>query len=146
MAGGEMHGLVFTGQLPTNRVRIVLAAAAVDHHWLDPGEKYERALPRSECVVNLRNREDLPLFFYPLNRPFAGRALARTGFTGWDRRRLGGQNPKAIDYDITANIGHAHLWPEYFSDPQILSIMAPYICYPDRLDSPATVQASGYGT
>ena len=138
MAGGEMHGLVFTGQPPTNRTRIVLAAAAVDHHWLDPGEKYERALPRAECVVNLRNQEDLPLLFYPLNRPFAGRSLARVGFTGWDRRRLGGQNPKAIDYDVTANIGHAHLWPQYFSNPQILAIMAPYICYSDRLGPQAS--------
>ncbi len=49
-AGGTVQGHTFTGNVGTQRrMRIVLAAGAVDHNWLNPGQRYGLALNRAEC-------------------------------------------------------------------------------------------------
>ena len=129
--GGDVQGLSCPGGLGrSRRFRAVFAAAAVDHNWLNPRDRYGCALPRTECIVNLQNRKDLPLAFYPLLRPFAGRALARTGLTRRDTRQLGPLSEKFINLDITGTQGHNHLWPGYFQCPEIAAAIAPVIYYP----------------
>ncbi len=129
--GGEVQGLSCPGGLGANRrFRAVFAAAAVDHNWLNPRDRYGCALPRTECIVNLRNRRDMPLAFYPLYRPFAGRAIARSGLTRRDTRLLGAQSAKFVNLDVTQTQGHNHLWPGYFLEPEIAAAIAPVIYYP----------------
>lgn len=130
VSGGDIHGYCFTGyRAPSRRMRAVMAAAAFDHNWLNPGQRYDRALPRVECLLNLQNQKDLPLAFYPITRPFAHRAIARTGLTWRDRTKLGPQSAKVADCDVTHLLGHAHYWPEYYSRPQIMSVAAPYLYF-----------------
>jgi len=130
VSGGSIHDYCFTGyKAPSRRMRAVMAAAAFDHNWLNPGQRYDRALPRVECVLNLQNQKDLPLAFYPITRPFAHRAIARSGLTWRDRTKLGAQSAKVADCDVTHLLGHAHYWPEYYSRPQILSVAAPYVYF-----------------
>ncbi len=129
--GGAIHGLQFPGAMTAHRYRAVLAAAAVDHHWLNPGDRYGCALPRTECVVNLQNRKDLALAFYPLHRLFAGRPLARSGLTRRDTRLLGAESQKVINIDVTAIEGHNHLWPGYFNSPEIGAAIANVIYWPE---------------
>lgn len=144
--GGEVQGFSCPGGLGANRrFRAVIAAAAVDHNWLNPRDRYGCALPRTECIVNLQNRQDLPLAFYPLYRPFAGRALARSGLTRRDTRKLGPQSEKFINLDVTETQGHNHLWPGYFQVPEIATAIAPVIYYPgvaQYSDTPAYEQPS----
>ncbi len=128
--GGEVQGMTYPGSMTTHRYRAVFAAAAVDHNWLNPRDRYGCALPRTECIVNLQNRQDLPLAFYPLYRPFAGRALARSGLTRRDTRKLGAASEKVINLDVTETQGHNHLWPGYFNCPEIAAAIAPVIYYP----------------
>ena len=128
--GGEVQGMTYPGPMTTHRYRAVFAAAAVDHNWLNPRDRYGCALPRTECIVNLQNRQDLPLAFYPLYRPFAGRALARSGLTRRDTRKLGATSEKVINLDVTDIQGHNHLWPGYFRSPEIAAAIAPVIYYP----------------
>ena len=142
--GGEVQGFCCPGGLGANRrFRAVFAAAAVDHNWLNPTDRYGCALPRAECIVNLQNRRDLPLAFYPLYRPFAGRAIARSGLTRRDIRQLGPQSEKFINLDVTETQGHNHLWPGYFRVPEIAAAIAPVIYYPgvaQYADSPPSEQ------
>jgi Alpha/beta hydrolase of unknown function (DUF900) len=139
--GGEVQGFCCPDGLgPNRRFRAVFAAAAVDHNWLNPHDRYGCALPRTECIVNLQNRKDLPLAFYPLYRPFAGRAIARSGLTRRDKSKLGPQSEKFINLDVTMTQGHNHLWPGYFRRPDIAAAIAPVIYYPgvaQYTDTPA---------
>ncbi len=137
--GGEVQGMTYPGAISNHRYRAVFAAAAVDHHWMNPNDRYGCALPRTECIVNLQNRQDLPLAFYPLHRPFAGRALARSGLTRRDTRKLGSASDKFVTIDVTETQGHNHLWPGYFQVPEIAAAIAPVIYYPgvaQYLESP----------
>lgn len=136
--GGDVQGMVYPGALTPHRYRAVFAAAAVDHNWMNPGQRYECALPRTECIALLRNQKDLALAFYPLHRPFAGRALSRSGLTRRDTRKLGVQSQKIVTLDVTMIEGHNHLWPGYFCSPSIGAAIAPYVYYPD-VNSPLLV-------
>ncbi|MCA8994075.1 MAG: alpha/beta hydrolase [Planctomycetaceae bacterium] len=128
--GGDIQGHVFTGSIGNRRVRAVLAAAATDHFWLNPGNRYGCALNRVECLLNLQNRRDFPLAFYSFSHPFAGGALARRGFTNRDINRIGGYNASKIrQCDVTAELGPDHLWPQYFGNREIVSAMLPYIYF-----------------
>ncbi len=135
--GGAVQGMTFPGAMTSHRYRAVFAAAAVDHHWMNPGDRFGCALPRTECIVNLRNRKDLPLALYPLTRPFAGRALARSGLTRRDTRLLGPESQKVVSIDVTAIEGHNHLWPGYFNSPEIGAAIAHVIYYPE-INQPMT--------
>lgn len=129
--GGAIQGMQFPGAMTSHRYRAVFAAAAVDHHWMNPGDRYGCALPRTECVVNLRNRKDFALALYPLHRPFAGRALARSGLTRRDTRLLGAESQKVVNIDVTDIEGHNHLWPGYFNSPEIGAAIANVIYWPE---------------
>ncbi|SFH62544.1 alpha/beta hydrolase family protein [Planctomicrobium piriforme] len=128
--GGSIEGHYFPYSMGAGRrYRAVLAAGAMDHNWLNPGQPYACALNPLECLMNLRNRQDLPLSVYPLSRPFAHRAVARSGFTRHDINAIGPNAAKLRDVDVTPWVGHAHLWPEYYRQPAILATIMPYLYY-----------------
>ncbi len=130
LGGGSVRGR--TRWNPTDaghRIRVVLAAAAIEHDWLNPGERFGCALARAECLLNLRNECDLALSIYPLRRPFSSRALARTGFTRKDHRELGERLVQVSEVDVTPLIGKAHGWPSYCGQPSIASVIAPYVFF-----------------
>src|SRR5436305_13263805 len=88
MAGGEVEGRVLTsGAKPPRRLRVVLAAAAIDHDWLNPNKRFDRALCQAEAVINLRNASDFPLQFYPFRHPISSKSMATCGLTRRDRMR-----------------------------------------------------------
>lgn len=128
LSGGVIRGfrlgIPYSGQ---HRLRAIFAAAAVDHDWLNPDERYARALHCVECVVNLTNRHDAALLIYPLRRPFSSRALGQTGLTQKDRRKLGRHAIKYRDLDVSHIIKSGHIWPHYYSQPTIARSIAPYL-------------------
>jgi hypothetical protein len=111
------------------RLRAVLVAAAIDHHWLNPGERYGCALNSVECLLNLQNRKDVAMNAYPLRAPFSRRALGRTDFTPKDRAQIGWQGAKLATLDTTSLIGPGHMWPNYYQHPEIAWAMAPYVYF-----------------
>jgi hypothetical protein len=123
-----------------HRIRAVLFAAAMDHDWLDPGERYGRMLYRADAVLNLLNREDMPLGFYPLRKFNSQPALARVGLTNEDRRRLGALNQKLFEIDVTPMIRSGHLWQHYFNQPAIASAISPFVFYTDQDPEPVQPQ------
>ncbi len=132
MAGGIVSGKQLAGgPLPLRKIRVVFAAAAIDHNWLNPDERFGLALCPAEAVLNLKNQHDFPLLFYPLRRPFATRAMAITGFTHSDRQQLGSGNEKIVDYDITELVGFGHIWSHYYERPEIAALIRPYVFFND---------------
>lgn len=128
LGGGELQGIrVCDG--PNHRVRGVLAAAAIDHDWLVPGQRYDRALCGAECVLNLQSKFDWALSIYPLRRPFSRRALGQAGFTSGDRRLLGVRGQQVANFDVSNELGVGHIWPRYYERPEIAAAIVPWIYF-----------------
>ncbi len=113
------------------RIRIVFVAAAIDAHWLNPGERYGNALCETEYLVNLTNRDDSALNYYAYRRMFSNEALATTGFTPSTLRALGHQAYKLGEIDVTPLIRRGHLWHHYVNRPQIAQAIAPVLFFSD---------------
>lgn len=109
--------------------RVVFAAAAINHNWLNPGERYGCALRCTDCLVNLRNKKDRILLFYPVLAPISRRALARTGFTWLDRRALGEEYDRVNDIDVSKCVGGGHMFPNYYSHPELAEMIVPAIYF-----------------
>jgi Alpha/beta hydrolase family len=140
LGGGEVDHVRLTWPAPPNlRVRGVLVAGALDHHWLDPGQRFEMALCRTECLLVLRNDHDIVLTFYPLRKPFSKRALGERGLSHRDLRQLGPLSSKVAVLDVTRSVQTGHVWQHYYSCPEIAAAIAPYIYYLDDAQPTALV-------
>ncbi|MCA9055567.1 MAG: hypothetical protein KDA75_17115 [Planctomycetaceae bacterium] len=129
--GGDLQGMRFGGSVGRKRLRAVLAAGALDHNWLNDGGRYERALCRAECVLNLRNRHDLVLKGYPLLRPLLSRrAIGASGVTFFDRRQQT-CTCRIENFDVTGIIDAGHFWPHYYESPQLAQMIAPWVYFPE---------------
>ena len=130
LGGGTVHGQTRWNPADCgHRIRVVLAAAAIEHDWLNPGDRYGCALSRAECLLNLRNECDFALALYPLRKPFSSRALARTGFTSKDQRKLGDRLTQVSELDVAPVIGKGHSWPSYCRQPGIATAVSPYVYF-----------------
>ncbi len=132
LGGGGVQGYQLDRQgRPNRRIRLVLTAAALDHHWLNPGERYERALPTTEFLLNVRNQFDFPLRVYSLRRPFSHEALGSTGFTRLDRHLLGANSARIGEIDVTTQVQSGHFWDHYYRNEGIARAIAPVVHFND---------------
>jgi hypothetical protein len=147
LGGGDFQGYRSAGAFTDRRpIRAVFAAAAMDHHWLVPGQRYGQALFRAESVLNLRNQADFALRLYPFRRPFSNQALGRVGLSSKDRRLLGPYQFRMTELDVTALLGDAHFWPTYYSRPEIARAIVPWVYFTDlATPCPPTVPQPLYG-
>jgi len=130
LGGGDVDNARLTWPpAPDLRVRGVLIAGALDHHWLDPGQRFEMALCRTECLLVLRNDHDIVLTFYPLRKPFSHRALGERGLSNRDLRRLGPLSSKVAVMDVTQVVQTGHMWEHYYCRPEIAAAIEPYIYF-----------------
>jgi hypothetical protein len=112
---------------PDLRLRAVLVAAAVDRHWLDPGERLDRALPACEGLLNLYNRRDEALPLYPLDlRTDHRRAIGRVGLANRDFARLGPLAARYVEEDLRPIIGRDHSLTGAVASPGVAARVAPY--------------------
>lgn len=141
--GGIVEGYCLpAGSDGGHRIRAVFAASAIDHDWLNPGNRYGNAIGRLEGLMNLRNRRDWVLGFYPLRTIGASRSLGRAGWTSRDYVRLGMQASQLQELDVTNLIGKPHVWPAYYESPSLAAAITPYIHFaddPDPLSSSPSV-------
>lgn len=132
MAGGDVEGHRHSQPGHAGRrIRAVFAASAIDHDWLNPGERYDRAVCMTECLLNLHNHRDPALKIYPLRRIGSSRALGCTGFTEKDQRELGDFRRRVSNWDVSEIIGIGHLWPNYVKRPSLASRLRNYLYYAD---------------
>jgi hypothetical protein len=133
LGGGRLeNGQVFLySPAPPRRIRAVLLAAAIDHDWLNPGDRYGRSLCVLEQVLVLRNMRDFWLSVYPLRKPFGDQALGRTGLSPCDRGALGPLGAKVVEFDVTRAIGRGHNMAQYYSRPAIGAVVAPFAEFRD---------------
>ena len=133
LGGGVVEGhRHFTPGCAGRRIRVVYTASAIDHDWLNPKERYGRALCCLECLINLRNARDPALQIYPLRRIGSSRALGASGFTSKDRRELGVYGSRVRDWDVSLIIGHDHSWPNYVARGSLASSLRNYLFFANQ--------------
>ena len=116
------------------RVRGVLLAAAIDHNWLNPGERYERAVTVVEGILVMTNPRDGWLQVYPLHTPLKGtQALGLEGLTRRDLRSLGRWGDRVQAFDCSDWVGRSHDFATFNSQPGLAGVLQPYVVYaPER--------------
>ena len=131
LGGGSIHGVRFNTDYGGRRkYRVIYGAAAMEHQWLMPGQRYCCALTACEYLLNLKTRGDATLNLFRLRELRAGPALGLTGFTRFDRYLLGPASVRVGEWDISRLVGMRHAWSVYYANPAIARALAPLIyCY-----------------
>jgi hypothetical protein len=124
------------GHAVPQHLRAVLLAAAIDHDWLNPGQRYGQALLVPEKVLLMRNSRDATLGIYPLRKGFGERALGREGLGPDDRFVLGSWSSKIVEMDVAAFADWHHGFAHYHERPELAAAILPYVYFQD---APATV-------
>lgn len=141
MSGGEIENGVrlesAPGNLPT--CRVVMMVAAMDHHWLNPGQRYGMALPRVERMLNVKNTLDNALGLYTIRKPRATFALGGPGLDWTDRAALGAEAAKIAEVDISRYTGAGHSWQDIYPHRDLALALRPYVFL---LDDPAAAAPS----
>lgn len=125
------------GLRPDLQVRAVLIAGASDRQWLDPGKRLDRALIGCEALLNLYNRRDEALRFYPsLVRSDHHRAIGRVGLSNRDLERLGPLAARYAEFDVHEELGREHSLLDAVANPKIARMIAPYLWNPNPPPAP----------
>lgn len=141
IGGGDEYGFrLKTRETPWPRLRAVMAAAALDHHWLDPTQRYGQALDNTESLLNLRNQNDFALRLYLLRLPLGRESLGRVGFDWRDQRLLGANYSKVRDVEVSSVLGTKHIWPWFLNQLQIAKTLTPYLFFQDDVPPAVTLK------
>jgi hypothetical protein len=151
LGGGQLghhHPVGLSSLRPDLDLRAVIIAAATDRNWLDPGQKFDRALNATNGFLNLYNSRDESLLFYPaLTRSGHHHALGRLGLSNRDFDRLGPVAERYEEHDINDILGGEHSLLDATANPRIGRWIAPYAWAPDPGPSPKQPEtdATPYG-
>jgi hypothetical protein len=130
--GADATALQVRTQPP--RLRAVVIASACDHHWLDPGERFGRAIAATEGILCLYNRLDPVLIVHPFGQYSDHRqALGKVGIFNDERT-----SPRYSERSIGFLIGPRHTFRGTTVHPLIARWLGPYV-WSER---PATAIAS----
>ena len=133
MGGGTLEeGPVLpAGSSYPRQVRVVMMAAALDHTWLNPGQRYGQALLVPERVLLLRNSRDFTLALYPMRKVIGERALGKDGLGQDDRLALGSLGSKVVELNAAEFANWHHSFADYHEHPELGAAMSPYVYFQD---------------
>jgi hypothetical protein len=114
-----------------SHLRAVLLAAAIDHDWLNPGDRYGQALLVPEKVLLMRNSRDATLGIYPLRTGVGERALGRGGLGVDDRFALGPLGGRVVEMDVARFADWHHGFANYHERPELAAAMRPFVYFQD---------------
>jgi hypothetical protein len=120
LSGGRVDGQGLSPCSWSERcIRVSFFSAAIDHDWLNPGHKYDRAIHRMCWLQNHRHSLDWALLTYVLRYPGSSRALGQTGFTRKDLKKLGPQTAKIHQFNGEGILLWGHGLKSHLKDPAI---------------------------
>lgn len=131
LAGGSLEDgrRLMNGPAATRRTRAVLIAAAVDHDWLNPGDRYGNALIQAERVLVVKNSSDITLGLYPTRKVISDRSLGHKGLGTDDRMTMNGLHNKIVELDASTFVGTGHAWAHYYNRPELGAAIVPYVYF-----------------
>jgi hypothetical protein len=118
---------------PDLHLRAVILDTAAGHHWLDPGQRLDQALPTCEALLNLHNSGDLILALYPLGIYTGPRpAIGRVGLRPHDLKQLGPLAARVEQHDLNPTAGFRHTnFPQALESPIAAGRIACYTSWRD---------------
>jgi hypothetical protein len=133
LGGGALEGgqTLRPGFAVSQHLRAVLLAAAIDHDWLNPGQRYSQALAVPERVLLTRNPRDATLAIYPLRKGIGERALGRYGLGRDDRFWLDSMGSKVDELDASSFARWHHAFADYHEWPELAAAIVPYVYFQD---------------
>jgi hypothetical protein len=136
LGGGTIEdGHRLPGPAAPRRVRATLIAPALDHNWLNPGQRYGLALSSTERMLLVRNHRDVTLALYPLRKPFGQSSMGYRGLNQCDWMQLEGQGAKITDMDAAPFVKARHSWSSYYRHQELAAAIAPYVYFNDAVAS-----------
>lgn len=133
MSGGEIEGSVKLEAPASGHAscRVVMMVGAMDHHWLNPGQRYGMAMTRVERMLNVKNTLDGALGLYTIRKPGATFALGGPGLDSTDRAALGPEAAKITELDISRYTGAGHSWQDIHAHKDLALALRPYVFFAD---------------
>ncbi|MFM8288590.1 MAG: hypothetical protein ACKOGA_18000 [Planctomycetaceae bacterium] len=120
------------GLAPPQRMRSVLLAAAIDHHWLNPGARYGRALYPVEKILVVHNQADAWLRVYSWKNLLGNSsALGQSGLSRADQFQLDSLNQKVVLLDATRLTGNDHDFAAFNTRAEYADAIAPMVTFTD---------------
>lgn len=139
-AGGVIQGCARQPVCNDGRcIRAVFAAAAINHDWLNPDGRYSLALSQVDCLLNLVNPRDVALSLYPVVAIPYNRALAKSGITIRDERKLGPDAHKIHELNVGPIVGVRHVWSNYYSRPEVSRLISGYVYGSGKIQMPSVM-------
>ena len=134
LGGGRLEEgqILPAGCTPPARIRTVLVAAAVDHNWLNPGQRYDKALFTPEKVLLLRNSRDGWLSVYQARKIAGERALGKDGLGTADRAALGELSNKIVDLNAAQFTSNSHAFASFHERPELGAAVLPFVYFQDE--------------
>ncbi len=130
LAGGSIQGQCLTQRTHPRRraVRAVLMSAALDAHWLSPGQRYGLALTQVEHLLVTVNPADQALQWYPRMNHLLHKGANALGFVGVPCDcSLSHQVGKIVQWNVSGIVGSTHSWQVYEGSPLIMRQIAPHM-------------------
>ena len=117
------------------QIRAVLIAAAIDHNWLNPGQRYGQALLVPERVLLMHNSRDSTLGVYPMRKFMGERALGRDGLGQDDRFALGSLGQKVVELNAAEFADWHHSFADFHQRPELALALLPYVYFQEDASS-----------
>ena len=124
------------GWTAPRQIRAVLIAAAIDHNWLNPGQRYGQALLVPERVLLVRNSRDATLAIYPMRKLLGERALGKDGLGQDDRLALASLGPKVVELNAAEFADWHHSFADFHQRPELAAALLPYVYFQETALSP----------
>ncbi len=123
LGGGVLCGWTLDERANPDRrpIDVVLAAAAMDDHWLVPGHFHGHALSQVEHLTNIENSCDpvLERYHYLYCRRSNAEAMGKSGIAGLSR--LGADRAKIQQLDANCYVGKEHGWQNYLASGPLMA-------------------------
>jgi hypothetical protein len=134
LGGGRLEdGVVLPKGSPhPSHLRTVLIAAAVDHNWMNPGQRYDRSLYVTERLLLMRNSRDGWLTVYPTRTVIGERALGKGGLGRADRAKLGSLGSKVVELDAAQFTNWRHSFQDFHGCAELGRAMFPYVYFQEE--------------
>ncbi len=123
------------------QIRATLIAAAIDHNWLNPGQRYGQALLVPERVLLMRNSRDATLAIYPMRKIIGERAVGKDGLGQDDRMALGSLGQKVVELNAAEFADWHHSFADFHQRPELAKALLPYVYFQDEIGSPTRAPA-----
>lgn len=104
--------------------RAVLIAAALDAHWLSPGQRNGQALKHLDRMLVLSNPADRVMRLYP--RMYGRRGPDALGYRGWGYSLNPADRGKVQRLDVSCSVGKEHGWWSYWRSGPLRASLVEY--------------------